>query len=522
MTIMQIILGGYGSGAAAADILRDANWDDVVLLLDGSGGGSSTITDHSTTNNTVTNVFSGVSSTNITGPYGSSMDVLSFDGTDDSLEFDVSTAMQLSGDFTIETWMRRSDASSRDCVIAYWGTSGNPRFRFEFDRVTDNVTFYDGTNNRDFSYSGTNADVNDTWFHLAVTRRIADGIATYEVFVDGTSLGTKTGATTTFTGNTSESNKGRIGALTDAGLDAVSGQMADFRITNGYARYVGDFDDLDVIQNPTAWAKQKRNIDYSWWSRSADQSEVGSGGDLPGSIAPVAFNPTGTQVYCFSGGNAYTVDLTTAFDVTTLTGISSLQAETFPHTNTTNLKNRAVCVSNDGYFMVGVRESGHVTFVETDTAWDFTTNANTTKSSLVALPTNASRDIIRSAGLSPDGTKLYVTDDTNTPWLYEYEIDLANNSFGAETGSMALTGMNQSNLDANIAVGPDHVMAAGNAEYAYIERENGSINGKGFSLITNDPHETAHNDSIIYSNDGKYLWFYETTGDKWYRYVTSV
>ena len=209
----------------------DRREEGVTLLLDGSGGGTPTITDNSSVGNTVTNVSSGVSNTNITGPYGSSMDVLSFDGTNDRLEFDVSTTMQLSGDFTIETWMRRADNSSRDCVVTYWGVSGDPRFRFEFERVTDNLTFYDGTSNLDFSYASTNADVNDTWFHLAVTR----SGSTYEVFVDGTSLGTQTGATTTLTGNATYSNKAHIGSLAGS-ADFFGGQMADFRITRGIAR----------------------------------------------------------------------------------------------------------------------------------------------------------------------------------------------------------------------------------------------------------------------------------------------
>lgn len=212
----------------------DRREEGVTLLLDGSGGGTSTITDNSSVGTTVNNepdAANGVQNSNMTGPYGSSMDVLSFDGTDDRLEFDVSTALQLSGDFTIETWMRRSNNASRDCVITYWGNSGNPRFRIEFEKTTDNLTFYDGTSDLNFSYASTNADINDTWFHLAVTR----SGSTYEVFVDGTSLGTQTGATTTFTGNASESNKGHIGSLTGT-ADFFGGQMADFRITRGIAR----------------------------------------------------------------------------------------------------------------------------------------------------------------------------------------------------------------------------------------------------------------------------------------------
>ena len=235
---------------------RTTDGTGVTLLLDGSGGGTSTITDNSSVGNTVTNVSSGVSNTNITGPYGSSMDVLSFDGTNDRLEFDVSTIMQLSGDFTIETWMRRANNSSRDCVVNYWGVSGDPRFRLEFEKTTDNVTFYDGTSDLNFSYASTNADINDTWFHLAVTR----SGSTYEVFIDGTSLGTQTGATTTFTGNASESNKAHIGSLAGS-QDYFGGQMADFRITKGYARYSGSFTPpTSALTNDDTWDKPKNNF----------------------------------------------------------------------------------------------------------------------------------------------------------------------------------------------------------------------------------------------------------------------
>jgi len=220
-------LGGDGS---------DTDFDSVVLLLDGSGGGNSTVPDSSSINNTVTNVSSGVSNANITGPYGATQDVLSFDGSNDSLEFTVSSDMELAGDFTIEAWVQRSSVSTRQCLIAYWGVSGDPRFRIEFDRVPDNISFFAETTTHDFSSSGTNTEVANTWFHLAATR----SGSTYEIFIDGSSLGTLTGSTATFTGSSTYSNKGHIGSLTNS-TTFFGGKIADFRITKGVARYTNNF-----------------------------------------------------------------------------------------------------------------------------------------------------------------------------------------------------------------------------------------------------------------------------------------
>jgi len=224
----------YGNNGFYLDFA--GNDTGVTLLLDGS----SPTTDLSSVENTITN-DTGVSVTNISGPYGSAQDVLSFDGTSDTLTFDIDTTMQLAGDFTIEAWVKRASAGGgtgdRECLWSYWGNgTDGARCSIQFEKDTDKVSFYDNANHLDFDISTTNAFVDDTWFHIAIVR----SGSTYECFVDGLSLGTNTGTTTTFTGGTSQSNKARIGALVPGSIPFV-GEIADFRITKGYVRYSGSF-----------------------------------------------------------------------------------------------------------------------------------------------------------------------------------------------------------------------------------------------------------------------------------------
>jgi len=224
----------YGNNGFYLDFA--GNDTGVTLLLDGS----SPTTDLSSVENTITN-DTGVSVTNISGPYGSAQDVLSFDGTSDTLTFDIDTTMQLAGDFTIEAWVKRASAGGgtgdRECLWSYWGNgTDGARCSIQFEKNTDKVSFYDNANHLDFDISTTNAFVDDTWFHIAIVR----SGSTYECFVDGLSLGTNTGTTTTFTGGTSQSNKARIGALVPGSIPFV-GEIADFRITKGYVRYSGSF-----------------------------------------------------------------------------------------------------------------------------------------------------------------------------------------------------------------------------------------------------------------------------------------
>jgi len=214
---------------------RTTDGTGVILLLDGS----SPTTDLSSVENTITN-DTGVSVTNITGPYDSTQDVLSFDGTS-TLTFDIDSTMQLAGDFTVEAWVKRESTggggSDRECLWSYWGDgTDGARCSIQFERNTNDVSFYDNANHLDFDISNTNAFVDDTWFHIAIVR----SGSTYECFVDGVSLGTNTGTTDTFTGGTSQSNKARIGALA-SGVISFVGEIADFRITKGYARYTNTF-----------------------------------------------------------------------------------------------------------------------------------------------------------------------------------------------------------------------------------------------------------------------------------------
>ena len=255
---------------------------------------------------------------------------------------------------------------------------------------------------------------------------------------------------------------------------------------------------------------------YDFDNKTLVQGGVGTSLTPISTSSPAAWSSDGLTLFAFKDGVLSQYSVSSAFDVTNI-GSSTTASVSFDHANLTARRNRQVNISNDGYYAVGLRESNSVEIAETDTSFDFTSNATVTKSSLIALPATP-RNYSRSAGLSPDGTKYYVTDENEN--VYEYTIDLANKTVSSHDATVV--GTLQTNLNSNIAVAPDHILVGTNAGYLKIPRVSGSISGQTMpSLITTDSHGTAYNDAIIYANDGSTLWFYETSGDLWYEYDTS-
>lgn len=226
------------TSALSADVSGITGSDDVVLMLDGSGGGSATITDNSSANNDMTNVSTGVSNSNITGPYGTTQDVLDFDGSNDYLEDTItgSNGLLLGTDnFTFETWVKLDSISiawGRIFEIGEYSSSGG--FRVTLNDTTGKLYM------RTSSVTGISSTVLNTtdWYHIAATRS-GD---TFTLFINGsqeiqfTDSGYSIGATSG-THSIFRIGAGQIGNGNTAPTNYIDGKIADFRITKGAALY---------------------------------------------------------------------------------------------------------------------------------------------------------------------------------------------------------------------------------------------------------------------------------------------
>lgn len=214
----------------------DPYWDDVTLLLDGSGGGTSTITDNSSASNDMTNVSNGVSNSNITGPYGTTQNVLNFDGTNgDYLTIPYNSTFSFGSDnFTIEMWMKRSTQGTRTWLMGQCNSAANDYTWIEIN--ADNTIEFQDVNIGAFASTGTITN-DGNWHHVALVRNGS----TFTWFIDGTSSGTTTSASSLNNNTTNNFSIGRLGEYSGGTNQNYNGQLADIRITKGVARYTGAF-----------------------------------------------------------------------------------------------------------------------------------------------------------------------------------------------------------------------------------------------------------------------------------------
>jgi hypothetical protein len=156
--------------------------------------------------------------------YGTSS--MYFDGTGDQLYSIANQSTAFStGDFTIEFWVNGlSSAVRQDWLDLYNGTVAN---RIQILWISSQIAYYQ--NNTFVTGGGLYAT--NTWYHIALSRASGSN----RLFVNGVQVGTTASNTTSF-----NANAVYIGKSASGGTD-FNGYMDDFRITQGVARYVGNF-----------------------------------------------------------------------------------------------------------------------------------------------------------------------------------------------------------------------------------------------------------------------------------------
>lgn len=218
---------GFGVGGE-----NDPYWDSVKLLLSFNGANNATTTvDSSKVPHTMT--AHGNAKLTTTSPrFGEACTTL--DGTGDYWDTPDSADFTLAGDFTVEFWFKTNSGG----VIYACGQSDNaasPTTISFFAAVVSNkmrIGVYN-TSGSVFSQDSA-ADVHDgNWHHFAGVR----SGSTLKAYLDG--VGTA-GATITGTINnaTSPLSVGRLGGYATG---EWNGQIDEFRLTVGVARYTSNF-----------------------------------------------------------------------------------------------------------------------------------------------------------------------------------------------------------------------------------------------------------------------------------------
>lgn len=211
----------------------DPYWENVVLLLHCDGtDGSTTFIDSSNSAHTVTAINSAQIST-AQSKFGGASAV--FDGvsvTYDYLELSDSDDWHMTGDFTVELFIRPDYAPGFRDIIGQRTSAVTCPFLIA---IYDSVLVVSISNNNS-SWAGNPAITGpslslNTWYHVALTKSGGD----WKLWVDGSQSGS-----TYVNGGalTNSASAFRIGGITGY---SVAGNLDEVRITKGVARYTSDF-----------------------------------------------------------------------------------------------------------------------------------------------------------------------------------------------------------------------------------------------------------------------------------------
>jgi hypothetical protein len=213
----------------------DSNYSSVAILLHGD----SSFVDSSSYAHVATS-YGNVASTGL-AKFGSAS--LTFDGNGDYLTFPSNAVFNLTGDFTLEAWVKftadaNSYAGAYGVAIASrynGGSGGNTGWQWRINGQTyTSINLYTGQTDLNFNGSAISQNV---WHHVAITR----SGSTIKAFVDGQQYGDAVTNSDSFTPSSANVlSVGRLSYEATYIFDFI-GQIDDLRITNGVARYTSNF-----------------------------------------------------------------------------------------------------------------------------------------------------------------------------------------------------------------------------------------------------------------------------------------
>lgn len=218
-----VVVGGGGAGLAAntAGVGGTGTNTSISGPTSTSTAIAALITDRSINAFTVTN--NGGVSVASTSTYGNYSGSLSFNGTSQYLTVPANSVLNLTADFTVESWAyATATTNSADQVFNY----GDLIFMLYHQGTTWRVEVGNGASNY-FTLSGT-ASLN-AWHHFAITR----STNTYTFWIDGVSAATASNSNAPSTSGAAL----YIGQTAAARSEYFTGYISNFRIVKGVAVY---------------------------------------------------------------------------------------------------------------------------------------------------------------------------------------------------------------------------------------------------------------------------------------------
>lgn len=231
------VVGRRGVGTYDAG---DEHWDDVSLLIRGD-----TLTDLSANGHTLT--ANGNAAAGDTSPVKFASGSLTFDGAGDYITVPDAVVDDLgSGDWTFEGWFYPTSVARKYVTgsVPVTGNTNQSGIMLAIESANWQVYVSDNTSWTNISSPAIAANVN-TWQHVAVTRQGSN----LRLYVNGALSGSSSLSHSVAVG-TVPFRLGRTGNF--AGYD-YAGNIEDFRITKGVARYTAGFSsELPTESFPTA------------------------------------------------------------------------------------------------------------------------------------------------------------------------------------------------------------------------------------------------------------------------------
>jgi hypothetical protein len=284
VNLANIVLTGTTTG--------DAYYPQVAALLHFDGvNGSTTITDNSKNVLTVTSV-NGTAISTAQSKFGGAS--CFFDGTNDLLTIPNNSLFDLSSvDFTIEFWFNANTLTPSNGGYGHilgkhnWnGSAGAGWGVWQFNQT---IIFFWPTSALNSISTGNVITATNTWYHISVVR---SGTATNntKIYINGVQQAQGTPSSTNSTS-----------VLTIGGTNATygwdspyytAGYIDELRITNGYARYTGNFTPSTTAFSNTGGDVGKALVVNS----TATGVSIGTAGYLSSQLAKawVNFNGAGT------------------------------------------------------------------------------------------------------------------------------------------------------------------------------------------------------------------------------------
>jgi hypothetical protein len=250
-------------------------WDNAILKQEDAPRDYSADIRGSGTNKTLTPDGGAGVGYELGGYYGSAM---TFDGSGDYIDISESNnEYDLDGDYTIEFWVNFNSINNVNDIIGTANNSvylGSGKGGWIIGYATfSNVGFRFGYQNNSswvFEYSTGITAVANQWYHVAISH----SGSTQQIIINGVVVHTATQTNTL----TSTDNVLRVGGGFGSTSGLLNGQIQDFRIYKGVAKYKGGFD-VPKPYTPVG-IEAFRTTDDTCKNNFATLNPLGTGTDL--------------------------------------------------------------------------------------------------------------------------------------------------------------------------------------------------------------------------------------------------